>query len=290
MLRRSGKVSANINVSPRFGQRVFELTLLLIVRYSPMVEEIRGVMVLRFIFAVLLTSACALASAQGDPSAAPDLGQVPSATGQSNNGGLPPIPSLNQAPHSLPQTCLDKGGKIIPFGDGSGCAQQAQKGVQKPAAELKETEFQKFVGESIGKSLPMYGYSMFDAAPDTFAPLENVPVTADYAVGPGDEIVIKAWGQLDADLRLRVDRTGAIYIPKVGSVNVAGVKYQDLKGVIGSAIGKNFRNFDLDVNLGQLRSIQVYVVGQARRPGSYTVSSLSTLVNAIFASGGPSST
>ncbi|MBY0579328.1 MAG: SLBB domain-containing protein [Burkholderiales bacterium] len=153
---------------------------------------------------------------------------------------------------------------------------------------IEETEFQQFIAASIGKTLPMYGYSMFDGVPSTFAPVDHIPVTPDYVVGPGDEIVIRAWGQVDIDFRATIDRLGQIYIPKVGSLNVAGLKYQDLQGYIKTAIGRNFRNFELEVNLGQLRSVQIYVVGQARRPGSYTVSSLSTLVNALFASGGPS--
>lgn len=154
---------------------------------------------------------------------------------------------------------------------------------------IEQTEFQKFVAESTGKVLSMYGYSMFDSVPSTFAPIDHVPVTPDYVVGPGDEIDIRVWGQIDADLKVTVDRLGQIYIPKVGNVNVAGIKYQNLNAYLKNAIGRNFRNFDIEVNLGQLRSIQIYVVGQARRPGSYTLSSLSTLVNALFASGGPSS-
>jgi len=85
-----------------------------------------------------------------------------------------------------------------------------------------------------------------------------------------------------------VDRGGEVFLPKVGTLSVAGLKYQQLPEYFRTAIGRVFRNFDLTISLGQLRSIQVFVVGQARRPGSYTVSSLSTLVNALFASGGPS--
>ena len=129
---------------------------------------------------------------------------------------------------------------------------------------------------------------MFGSTPTTFAPVDHIPVTPDYIVGPGDEVDIRVWGQIDADLHLQVDRLGQIYIPKVGNLNISGLRYQDLKSYIRTAVGRNFRNFNLEVNLGQLRSIQIYVVGEARRPGSYTVSALSTLVNALFASGGPS--
>lgn len=157
-----------------------------------------------------------------------------------------------------------------------------------PFAAEPPNEFQEFVATSVGRFLPLFGYNLFDGAPTTFAPVDRVPVTSDYVMGPGDEIVIRAWGQVDIDFRATIDRNGAIHIPQIGSLTVGGLRYQDLHGFLRTAIGRVFRNFELNVNLGQLRSIQVFVVGHARRPGAYTVSSLSTLVNALFASGGPS--
>lgn len=157
-----------------------------------------------------------------------------------------------------------------------------------PKKKKEYTEFQYFVFSSTALVLPMYGYDLFDDVPTTFAPVDRIPVTADYVIGPGDEILLRAWGQVDIDVRTTVDRNGSIFIPKVGDVRVAGLRYQQLRSYLQAAIGRVFQNFDLNVSLGQLRSIQVFVVGQARRPGAYTVSSLSTLVNALFASGGPS--
>ncbi len=163
--------------------------------------------------------------------------------------------------------------------------QPLQPEIQLP---LERIEFQDFVAQSTGRDLPIFGSELFKNVPSTFAPVDNIPVMADYAIGPGDEILIRAWGQLDVDYAAVVDRTGTISIPKVGTINVAGIKYQDLQSHLKTAIGRVFRNFDLTVSLGQLRAIQVFVVGQARRPGSYTVSSMSTLVNAVFTAGGPS--
>ena len=157
------------------------------------------------------------------------------------------------------------------------------------AMEPPPNEFQDFVTSSIGRQLPVYGYGLFDHVPTTFAPMDRIPVTDDYLVGPGDEILIRAWGQIELDGKLVVDRGGEVFLPKVGTLSVAGLKYRQLPDYFRTAIGRVFRNFDLTVSLGQLRSIQVFVVGQARRPGTYTVSSLSTLINALFASGGPSS-
>jgi protein involved in polysaccharide export with SLBB domain len=155
----------------------------------------------------------------------------------------------------------------------------------KPA-EL--TDFQRLVESSLGKVLPVYGENLFDNVPTTFAPIDRVPVTADYVIGPGDELLIRAWGQIDLDVHSRVDRNGAIYVPKVGNLNVAGLRYDQVQQFLKAHIGRIYQNFDLNVSMGELRSIDVFVVGQARRPGRYTVSSLSTLANAVFASGGPS--
>jgi protein involved in polysaccharide export with SLBB domain len=163
---------------------------------------------------------------------------------------------------------------------------QLQQEVQ--AEQRERNEFQKFVMESTGRDLPIFGQNLFRAVPSTFAPVDNVPVTPDYVIGPGDEIQIRAWGQIDVDFNAMVDRQGAISVPKVGVISVAGVKASDLPAYLKTVFGRTFRNFQLTATLGKLRSIQVFVVGQAKRPGTYTVSSLSTLVTAVFAAGGPS--
>lgn len=157
-----------------------------------------------------------------------------------------------------------------------------------PLPPETDTEFQQFVASSLGKRLPIFGQNLFRNVPSTFAPLDRVPVTPDYLIGPGDELLIRSWGQIDINYRAVVDRTGSIYLPRVGAISVAGLRYDQLNDALKNAIGRVFKNFELSVTLGELRSIQVFVVGQVRRPGVYTVSSLSTLVNALFASGGPS--
>ena len=113
------------------------------------------------------------------------------------------------------------------------------------------------------------------------------PVPSDFVVGPGDELRIRVWGQLSFQANVRVDRSGEIYLPQVGPVHVASVPFSELDGQLRSAIGRVYHNFDLTVDLGQIRSIQIYLAGEARTPGVYTVSSLSTLVDALFVGGGP---
>jgi protein involved in polysaccharide export with SLBB domain len=149
------------------------------------------------------------------------------------------------------------------------------------------SEFQKFISDSTGKILPIFGSEFFANAPSTFAPILNSPVPADYPLGPGDELLIRGWGTIDIDYRATIDRNGTISIPTIGSVVLAGVKAGEAEAVIRGAISKLYKGVTVNVNFGQLRAITVYVVGQASRPGTYTVSSMSTLVTALFASGGP---
>lgn len=200
-------------------------------------------------------------------------------------------PTITNAPASVPGVALPaKPAALDP-------ARPAVSDPAKPAAEVpkpapralaERNEYQQFIETSTGQRLPIFGHELFEAAPSTFAPVENIPVPADYVIGPGDELLVRAWGQIDIDYRALVDRNGTINIPRIGSINVAGVKYADLTNYMRTAVARNFRNFDLLVTLGQLRAVQIFVVGYARRPGNYTVSSLSTLMNAIFAAGGPS--
>ncbi len=143
------------------------------------------------------------------------------------------------------------------------------------------------VADSAGRPLPLFGQSLFVQPPSTFAPMDLLQVPSDYIIGPGDELQVRIWGQVEADLRVIVDRSGQIYIPQVGQISVAGIHYGDLEQHLKREISKIFRNFNITVNVGRLRSIQIFVVGNARYPGTYTISSLSTLINAIFASGGP---
>ena len=157
------------------------------------------------------------------------------------------------------------------------------------AAPEPLTEFQKLVAASTHTVLPIYGESLFGSdQPSTFAQGNQIPVTSNYVVGPGDEVLLRIWGDMSLNARLTVDRAGSIYIPRVGQVHVAGLSYDQLSPALHTAIGRLYRNFELSVSMGQLRSIQVFVVGFARHPGAYTVSSLSTLVDSIFSSGGPS--
>jgi protein involved in polysaccharide export with SLBB domain len=248
---------------------------------------------LKLIYVLLLVavlSVCGAAQTATDPLNPLSPGQLP----DSQQPGQTQLP-VGQLPPTLPQlrsepTTITNVSPAQEAADRQREAQRQRDSITPlhPLPAEPDTEFQEFVAASLGEHLPIFGQKLFDNVPSTFAPLDRVQVTPEYIIGPGDELVIRAWGQINVDYRQTVDRSGSLYIPKVGSFTVAGVKYGDLHDYLNAEISRVFKNFQLSVVLGSLRSIQIFVVGQVRRPGAYTVSSLSTLVDAILASGGPS--
>ena len=164
---------------------------------------------------------------------------------------------------------------------------EAQPTDNRSTLPAKPTEFQLLVASTTGQNLPIFGASIFAGVPSTFAPIDDVPVGPGYILGPGDELRLQLSGQVNQELDITVDRTGAISVPGLGAVHVAGLAYSQLPAFLNAQLGKLYRNFTLNVNLGALRTIQVFVTGAASRPGSFSISSMSTLTNAIFASGGP---
>src|SRR5258708_1139319 len=101
--------------------------------------------------------------------------------------------------------------------------------IQTPLPLDPPTEFQLMIANSLGKTLPIYGAKLFRNPPSTFAPLNFVPVTPDYVIGPGDELLIQVWGQVTLNNRFTVDRAGGIYIPQVGTLHVAGLTFAQMK-------------------------------------------------------------
>jgi protein involved in polysaccharide export with SLBB domain len=149
------------------------------------------------------------------------------------------------------------------------------------------SEFEQFAEGVGGQPLRVYGRQLFSQAPTTFAPVSHIPVPVNYVIGPGDQLWIRIWGKIDLDTRVFVDRNGQIFLPRVGTLSVVGLRFDQLEGFLSAAVAKLYKGFELSVTMGQLRSIQIFVLGEARQPGAYTVSSLSTLVDALLASGGP---
>lgn len=152
----------------------------------------------------------------------------------------------------------------------------------------KPSEFEIYVSSMTGEQLTRFGSDLVKDGEQTYSPSSTAAVPNDYIIAAGDELFVRVWGSVDADLRLVVDRQGQVVIPKVGAVQVAGVSYGNVSKTIQNAIGKTYSGANVAASIGQMRGIRVYVTGYAQTPGAYTVNNLSSLVNVVMAAGGPS--
>ena len=160
----------------------------------------------------------------------------------------------------------------------------------KSLGQDKRWYLQDLRGEPVDRDLNQFGYDFFVNGTGGFAPERLAPVGPDYVVGPGDTLVISLWGAIDGTHEATIDRNGNIFLPRVGAIQVWGQTYAEARDTIRRQIGKYFKNFELNVGIGELRSIQAYLVGEVNTPGTYTLSSVSTVLNALAAAGGPAKT
>lgn len=150
------------------------------------------------------------------------------------------------------------------------------------------SEYETYVSTLAGKPLRRFGSELLLPSARDFTAPPTTAIPPDYRINPGDELLLGITGSVQASgLRLVVDSEGRIFVPRVGAIAVGGVRYGDLHAVIERQVARQYRGFTLEVAIGRQHGITVYVTGFAARPGSYTASSLSTLVNAVLAAGGP---
>ncbi|BDR14777.1 SLBB domain-containing protein [Vibrio sp. STUT-A11] len=136
------------------------------------------------------------------------------------------------------------------------------------------------------EELKRFGLELFAGSPSTFAPVSDVPVPADYTVGAGDELVIQLFGKENLTHRLRVNRAGIINFPSLGPVQVAGMSFSEVRDSLNQRVKEQMIGVRSDISLGEMRTMQVFVMGDAYKPGAYTVSALTTISQAIYYSGG----
>jgi protein involved in polysaccharide export with SLBB domain len=142
----------------------------------------------------------------------------------------------------------------------------------------------------ISTDIKQFGYALFSRPPSSFAPIDKIPVGPDYVLGPGDEIRITVWGKVEGVWNVTIDRDGKISLPKIGVLGVTGLTFKELKDILYKELSRYYTGFEMNVSMENLRTLRVYIVGNAEKPGAYTVSSLSTLINALFEAGGPNKT
>lgn len=157
-----------------------------------------------------------------------------------------------------------------------------------PAEEISERLHQESTPQIISKQgIKRFGLDIFKMSSSVFEPVTEAPVGPDYIIGPGDNIIIELWGKFEAVHNLTVDKDGKVFIPKVGVVHVWGLSFSQLEKLLQEKFSKIFTGFQMNITMGKLRAIKVFVVGEVVRPGSYLVSPLATVFNALYTAGGP---
>ncbi|WP_061007849.1 SLBB domain-containing protein [Vibrio sp. CUB2] len=202
-----------------------------------------------------------------------------------------PTPEQMQMFQSLPadqqQALASKYGISLPSGSSSQPSNYQNPQVIDPRPEVSnanQTDKMDLAKED--EELKRFGLDLFAGSPTTFAPVSDVPVPADYTVGAGDEIVIQLFGKENTTHRLRVNRAGTINFPSLGPVQVAGMSFSDVRDSLNQRVKEQMIGVRSDISLGEMRTMQVFVMGDAYKPGAYTVSALTTISQAIYYSGG----
>ena len=158
---------------------------------------------------------------------------------------------------------------------------------ERPEKEKEDlTDEERFKPKT--DELKPYGYELFAGEPTTFMPNENAAVPDTYIVGAGDQLKINFYGKESDSFDVTVDREGRINIPDLSPVEVAGLTFAEIKELIKVKVEQEVIGVKAFVSLGQLRSMRILVLGEAYKPGSYSVSSLTTVSHALFVSGGVS--
>jgi len=140
------------------------------------------------------------------------------------------------------------------------------------------------------KPLERFGYDYFLNNQNTFIPTQDIPIPPDYVLGPGDTVKIILFGNKNKKYTLQVTREGDIFLPEIGPISIAGLTFNDAKETINQIIDNQLIGTTATLTLGNLRSVNIFVLGEALKPGMYTISALSTLTNAVFTNGGIKST
>ena len=206
-----------------------------------------------------------------------DLSSLGALTNASNN--QEPSPSLNdlvpaRAP-TIELNALEGSLKSV-----------NSENINAPKAQENEEQELQFTAKIQSQKLKPFGYSLFAGEPTTFAPVSDVPIPSNYILGPGDTLSIQLYGKETVSLNLTLNRQGNIDIPKLGPINVAGQSFSDAKNLINNIIKERKIGVKSSISMGELRSIRVFVLGEAYRAASYTLSSLSTVTQALYAAGG----
>lgn len=164
--------------------------------------------------------------------------------------------------------------------------QPSQKNTIGPRKTLPNQASQRRSLTGYGDELKPFGYNVFAGEPSTFTPIDDLPVPNNYLLGTGDQLVINIFGKENYQVNQLINRQGAIDIPKLGPVQIAGLTFEQAKNQLEERIKKQILGVDVTVTVGAFRTSQVSVFGEAYQPGSYNVSAFATVTQVLKAAGG----
>jgi protein involved in polysaccharide export with SLBB domain len=162
-----------------------------------------------------------------------------------------------------------------------------RRAAAEPAFAKLDVRLTKLPLKKAGQeALKPFGYDLFDEAILNSAQSSNLPVPADYALGPGDILNVQLFGNQNQSLHLPVSRDGTVNLPQIGPIEVGGRRFSDVKNELEARVPKQIMGVHASVTLGDPRAINVFVLGEVLYPGSYAVTGLATVTTALFAAGG----
>lgn len=249
-----------------------------------------GRRILASLLAVL--TACPLPAAAAGPAAVPV--QINPGPPQAEAGSSAELEEQQPAtrgdaqrePTKQPMEPRRQGQESAATPEKEGKAPEKKRTTESPFVRLLASDLSPAVSD-VALDVQPFGYNLFQGEGGGPQPSDHAVVGADYVLGPNDEFTVTVWGQVDGVYKVRINRDGEAVFPRIGAVPVAGLSYGEVKTVLARIFSQQFKNVSISVAIGQLRSIQVFVVGEVQKPGRYMMSSLSTVLNALFAAGGP---
>jgi polysaccharide biosynthesis/export protein len=205
-------------------------------------------------------------------------------TGSTSAVAVPSSAAASFNPISLPSYTAHEQGEFNDQTAAGRSTLDARKHLPPPLSE-----FETYVSQWAGHPLQRFGSALLINGATAFASSPTTAVPPDYRLNPGDQLLVGVTGSVEGDLQLVVDSEGRIFIPRIGQVEIAGIRYGDLAAALTRRFEDQYKKVKVSVVIGHLHGLTVYVTGFAASPGAYTVSSLSTMVDAVLAAGGPAS-
>ena len=240
------------------------------------------------LFAVAPVSAQVLSDPRSIPQGSPVDPSLATSPTQVSQAPPQTVDPISGAP-IRPDTIVDTDRQLLQSDQLLDARREAQGRETAVKAPPKPSEFERYVERVLGRKLPRFGANLLLPAQRDFATPATATVPPDYILNVGDVVSIAMTGSIEGSVEREIDTNGRINLPRVGAIQLAGIRYGDLQDRVSAAIGRQYRGYTVNVGISRLRGIRVYVTGFANNPGAFTVSSLSTMANAVFQAGGPNS-